>query len=168
MSLDQYLDQVWLIRENSDGLFLWAVALWVVKSVLLALLAGVWVSSGSPNQEDVSLVFTENSFHRLMLIKQSWEDKPFPFQLPSSDWNDVAPSLQVHAVDLDDVCERMGFIPKQDQRPQILLSLLAELAGRTVQDYWQQMCVWLEINSDYTPLVTWLQEHDISLLVLLM
>ena len=135
---------------------------------MLALLVGVWVSSGSLNQEDVSLVFTENGFHRLMLIKQSWEDEPFPFQLPSSDWNDVAPSLWVHAVDLDDVRERMGFIPKQDQRPQTLLSLLAELAGRTVQDYQQQLHVWLEINSDYAPLVMWLQECNIGLPVLLM
>ncbi len=57
----------------------------------------------SLDHEDVSLVFTENGFHRLMLIEQPWENEPFPLQLPSPDWNHIAPLLRVPAVDLDDI-----------------------------------------------------------------
>ena len=66
--------------------------------------------------------------------------------------------------DLDDVRQCTGFIPKANYQPQPLLSLLAELASRTVQVYYQDLQAWFQEHQDYTPFMDWLQQIDILVL----
>ena len=111
----------------------------------MASMAGLWSSMETGDGEEFSLVFTENSFHHLLVsISQYKENLVYPLQLPSAGWSLSPPLLQVPVCDLDDVRKQIGFIPKADYQPQLLLSLLVELASRTEQVYCQDLQTWFQ------------------------
>ncbi len=80
VSLDLYLDQVKIVGEDCDGLFIWAVSKWLEKRITVASMVGLWSSMTDNDLEEVFLVFTENGFHRLLPCCEQQESLPFPFQ----------------------------------------------------------------------------------------
>ena len=167
ISLNIYLDQVRLVGEDCDGFFIWSASCWLDRKITVASMDGLWSSMDSGEGEEVSLVFTENEFHCLLLVPKLQEEENLVYELqpPDAAWSTSSPLLWSPVSDLDDVQMHMGFIPKAEHQTQPLLKLLTELSGRTVQVYKGDLQVWLQEYKDYEPLRDWLQWSDIPLSV---
>ncbi len=72
----------------------------------------------------------------------------------------TAPHLRKPVLDMVDICTRTAFLPKADHHLQPLLHLLAELAGRMMQEYQQEIRTWMQEYPDYAPLMDWLQKEN--------
>ena len=116
VTLDAYLNQVRLVGEDCDGLFIWGASWWLNKRITIASMAGLWSSLDDGGEDELLLVFMENGFHHLLLLPtQQEESLVYPLQPPNAGWTMCLPLLGVLVCDLDDVQIQTGFIPKADQ-----------------------------------------------------
>ena len=73
---------------DTDGFFIWCASKWLDRKITVALMAGLWSSMEVGDREEVSLVFTENGFHHLLLLTvQHKENLVYPLQLPNAGWS---------------------------------------------------------------------------------
>ncbi len=104
IALDAYLDQVQLVGSDTDGLFIWCASKWLNQRITVASMAGLWSSIETGDGEEVSLVFTENGFHCLLISTSQYEENlVYPLQPPSAEWSLSPPLLQAPVCDLDDM-----------------------------------------------------------------
>ncbi len=104
VTLDAYLNQVRLVGEDCDSLFIWGALWWLDKRITVASMASLWSSLDNGGEDELSLVFTKNGFHYLLLLPtQQEESLVYPLQLPNAGWTACPPLLQVLVCDLDDI-----------------------------------------------------------------